>query len=104
MTDYEMIIMELDENELLPDRAASLKLNGLFRLPYTYNTKAKQWGEGKWIHDDCPNINQLYEILRENGFKSRYFSKEVKKKTGKKHKLSFGKLNAACSRRLKITF
>lgn len=85
----EMIIMELDENELLPDRAASLKLNGLFRLPYTYNTKSKQWGEGKWIHDNCPNINQLYEILRENGFKSRYFSKEVKKKTGKKHKYRY---------------
>lgn len=85
----EMVIMDLDENELLPDRAASLKLNGLFRMPYTYNTKAKRWAEGKWLHDDYPNINQLYEILRENGFKSRYFSKDVKKNNKRTRKYKF---------------
>ena len=60
----EQLMKELDEIELSLDRTASLKLNGLFRLPYTYNTKAKKWSEGRWIHDDYPNVNQLYEILR----------------------------------------
>ena len=85
----EQIINELDEVELLPDRAASLKLNGLFRLPYTYNTKAGMWSEGTMLHEDYPNINKLYKKLKRKGFKSRYFGdKDEKKKEVRKYKYS----------------
>ena len=67
------IMQELNETELSIDRASSLKLNGLFRLPYTYNTKAKRWSECSAIHWDFPNVNDLRDELLSNGYKSDYF-------------------------------
>ena len=79
-TDIEQIMKSLNEEELSIDRASSMKLNGLFRLPYTYNTKAKRWGEGYLIHEEICNINELQKRLTEKGFKSPYFSSKKKKK------------------------
>ena len=87
----EQIINELDEVELSIDRAASLKLNGLFRLPYTYNTKAGMWSEGTMLHEEYLNINKLYKKLKRKGFKSRYFGdkdKGEKKTEVRKYKYS----------------
>lgn len=67
------IMKELNETELSIDRASSLKLNGLFRLPYTYNTKAKRWSECRLIHGELPNVNELRKTLLDNGYKSDYF-------------------------------
>lgn len=67
------IMQELNETELSIDRASSLKLNGLFRLPYTYNTKAKRWSECNAVHWDFPNVNDLRKTLLSNGYKSDYF-------------------------------
>lgn len=88
-THIEEIMKSLNEEELSIDKASSMKLNGLFRLPYTYNTKAKRWGEGYLIHEDLPNINELQKTLNKNGFKSPYFSSEKKKKKVSSSKYKF---------------
>lgn len=85
----EEIMKSLNEEELSLDKASSLKLNGLFRLPYTYNTKAKKWSEGYLIHEDLPNINELRETLNAKGFKSQYFSSETKRKKVSSSKYTF---------------
>ncbi len=85
----EEIMKSLNEEELSIDKASSMKLNGLFRLPYTYNTKAKRWSEGYLIHEDLPNINELQKTLNKNGFKSPYFSSEKKKKKVSSSKYTF---------------
>lgn len=87
------IMKELGEKELSIDKSSSLKLNGLFRLPYTYNTKANKWAEGELLHKETPNINTLYKKLKKSGYKSRYFSNEKKsnqekKKNKKQYKFS----------------
>lgn len=83
------ILVELDETELSVDRASSLKLNGLFRLPYSYNTKAKRWSECRLVHEEFPNVNQLRKKLLSNGYKSDYFVEPTgKKKIGKKRVFS----------------
>lgn len=83
------IMLELNENELSVDRASSLKLNGLFRLPYSYNTKAKRWSECRLVHEEFPNVNQLRKKLLSNGYKSDYFVEPTgKKKIGKKRVFS----------------
>lgn len=87
------IMHELNETELSVDRASSLKLNGLFRLPYTYNTKANRWSECRLIHEEYPNINDLRTILLSNEYKSDYFVdySGKTKKTGLKPKIKSGK-------------
>lgn len=75
----EDIMKELKETELSIDKTSSLKLNGLFRVPYTYNSKAKRWAEGRLIHEELLNINELKEILKENNYKSRYFGEKERK-------------------------
>ena len=80
------IMQELSETELSIDRASSIKLNGLFRLPYTYNTKAKRWSECTKVHWEFPNVNDLRKILLSNGYKSDYFvdySGKTRKKDSK---------------------
>lgn len=74
------IMKEIDETELSIDRTSSLKLNGLFRLPYTYNTKAGIWSEVTEIHKEEPNINDLYKQLKEHKYKSRYFKDKDERK------------------------
>lgn len=85
------ILVELDETELSVDRASSLKLNGLFRLPYSYNTKAKRWSECRLIHGDCPNVNELRKKLLSDGYKSDYFVEYSGKKKFNKKKVNSGK-------------
>lgn len=85
------ILVELDETELSVDRASSLKLNGLFRLPYSYNTKAKRWSECRLIHGDCPNVNELRKQLLSDGYKSDYFVEYSGKKKFHKKKVNSGK-------------
>jgi hypothetical protein len=80
------IMQELGETVLTIDKATSIKLNGLFRLPYTYNTKAKRWSECSIIHDEYPNVNDLRKKLLSCGYKSDYFvdySGKTKKKSTK---------------------
>lgn len=87
------IMQELNETVLSIDKASSLKLNGLFRLPYTYNTKANRWSECRAIHWEFPNVNDLRKVLLDNGYKSNYFvdySGKTKKKS-KKPKIKSGK-------------
>lgn len=88
-TNIEQIMKSLNEEELSIDRASSMKLNGLFRLPYTYNTKAKRWGEGYLIHEEICNINELQKKLNETGFKSPYFATQKKKKRVSSNKYKF---------------
>ena len=88
-THIEEIMKSLKEEELSIDKVSSMKLNGLFRLPYSYNTKAKRWAEGRLLHEDLPNINELVEILHENGLKSPFFSTEKKKKKDNSRKYQF---------------
>lgn len=67
------IMTEVGETTLSIDKASSIKLNGLFRLPYTYNTKAKRWSECSPIHDEYPNVNDMRKKLLSCGYKSDYF-------------------------------
>lgn len=86
------IMTEVSETILSIDKASSIKLNGLFRLPYTYNTKAKRWSECSVIHDEYPNINDMRKKLLSCGYKSDYFvdySGKTKKK-GSKPKIKSG--------------
>lgn len=85
----EEIMKELGETELEIDRASSLKLNGLFRLPYSYNSKAKRWAEGKMIHEGLPNINELKDLLNDNGYKSKYFGEKKSTKPISSRKYEF---------------
>ena len=78
------IMLELNELELSIDKASSLKLNGLFRLPYTYNTKAKRWSECRLIHQNYPNINKIRKKLLSKGYSSEYFIDYPKKSKAKK--------------------
>lgn len=81
------IMTELNETELTIDRTSSLKLNGLFRLPYSYNTKSKTWCEGKLFHENEPHIDKLYRKLKKKGYNSQYFGdkKEQSKTQTKKY-------------------
>lgn len=64
----------MNEEEILQlDSPSSFKLNGLFRIPYSYNTKAKMWSYGNMIHDELPNINDIRNTLKQAGYKSNYF-------------------------------
>ena len=67
------IMQELNENELSVDLASSLKLNGLFRVPYSYNTKAKRWSECNLLHEELQDINKFRMKLLKKGYKSDYF-------------------------------
>ena len=82
------IMAELNETELTIDKASSIKLNGLFRLPYSYNTKAKRWSECTMLHEDLQDINKFRKKLLKKGYKSNYFvdyaGKTKKKSSGKK--------------------
>lgn len=72
-------ILDKTSTKLTIDKASSMKLGGLFRLPYSYNTKAKTWSKAQLIHEDLPNINQLKTELQEHGYKSTYFLDQIKK-------------------------
>ena len=47
-------------NFLRVDRAASLKMAGYFRLPGTYNSKAKKWGDFAFLHEDRLDVVDFY--------------------------------------------
>lgn len=72
------------------DRSSSLKLNGLFRFPFSYNTKSNTWGNAEVIHYEEKNINELRKTLQNKGYKSQYFKdyerKKEKKQKPKQHK------------------
>ena len=74
-------IKELMNNEevLQLDSPSSFKLNGLFRIPYSYNTKAQMWSYGNMIHNELPNINDMRNTLKQAGYKSRYFEEKKQK-------------------------
>lgn len=74
------ILQELKEEHLQVDRASSMKLNGLFRVPYSYNTKANKWSEATLIHDEEPNINEIIKTYKEHGFTSKYAKPKIKEK------------------------
>lgn len=70
----------MNEEEILQlDSPSSFKLNGLFRIPYSYNTKAKMWSFGNMIHDELPNINDIRNTLKQAGYKSNYFEDKKQK-------------------------
>lgn len=74
-------LADLPEANLEVDRGASMRLSGLFRLPFTYNTKAKRWSTGVLLHKRRPNIIKLIKSLYRYGFRCYDFSPEsVKEK------------------------
>ena len=68
------IMADLGERVLSIDEGASKKLEGLFRFPYTYNTTYRGWGEGRLIHEETPNINNLFQSIYEAGWNCGDFS------------------------------
>lgn len=64
---------EFNETILTLDKNASMKLSGLYRLPYTYNTSAKMWSHGELIHEEIPHVNQLKDKLFEMGYTSDHW-------------------------------
>lgn len=74
------ILSELKEEHLEVDKASSMKLNGLFRVPYSYNTKANKWSEARLIHEEEPNINDILTAYKEHGYKSKYARPKIKAK------------------------
>lgn len=83
-THIEDIMKELNETELSVDRASSMKLNGLFRLPFSYNTKARRWSECTLVHENLQDIKKFRKKLVKKGYKSDYFVDYPKKKRKKK--------------------
>ena len=79
----EDIMTELNETELTLDKASSLKLNGLFRLPFSYNTKAKRWSECSLLHEDLQSIKKFRKKLLRKGYSSDYFVDYTPKKKKK---------------------
>ena len=69
------IMRELGEDILSIDESASKKLEGLFRLPYTYNTKYHGWSNGKLLHEDVRNINELFAEIHDSGWDCGDFSR-----------------------------
>lgn len=67
-----------NEEVLTLDSPSSFKLNGLFRIPYSYNTKVERWSYGNMIHEELPNINDIRNILKEAGYTSNYFAEKQK--------------------------
>ena len=60
----------LDDNpeelgELSIDQAASSKLAGWFRLPLTYNTKAKRWGKLQILREQRYTLQELIDCVPE---------------------------------------
>ena len=88
---------EINENILTLDKNASMKLGGLYRLPYTYNTSAKMWSHGELIHEEIPHVNQLKDKLFGMGYTSTHWKsnkqleknreRTIRKYTYKKSKL-----------------
>lgn len=70
--DIQKIMDEIKENVLSVDNASSQKLNGLFRLPYTYNTTAKMWSFGTMIHKNIKHVNVLKDELMQLGYGSTH--------------------------------
>ena len=68
------------------DKAASLKLNGLFRFPYSYNTKSNSWSNGELIHTEISNINDIRKTMYQAGYKSEYSSNDYQLFVTKKKK------------------
>lgn len=83
-THIDEIMEEVNEKVLKTDKSASLKLNGLFRLPYTYNTKAKRWSECTILHEDLQDINTFRKKLLKKGYTSAYFVDKKGKSQKKK--------------------
>ena len=88
------IMEELEENILEIDKKATMNLNGIFRLPYTYNTKAKKWSTGELIHETIPHVNQLKDKLIGLGFNSEHW-KTKKQKDYEKSKSIYQTYKAA---------
>lgn len=84
-SNIETIITNTNESELALDRATSFKLNGLFRVPYSFNTKANLWTNGIFIHNEINNINELVKQLKNSGYNSEYHKVAKKKKQTKKN-------------------
>lgn len=92
-THIEDIMIELNETELSIDRASSMKLNGLFRLPFSYNTKAKRWSECSLLHENLQDIKKFRKKLLRKGYTSDYFLDYPKRKK-KKKKVTKEEINA----------
>lgn len=78
MTHIKKVMSDLNETELSLDGVASSRLNGLFRFPYSYNSKAQKWTEGVMLHKSRPNINDNLKIMQQNGFHCYTYSKTNK--------------------------
>ena len=74
ISQIQQIMADLGEQVLSIDEGASKKLEGLFRLPYTYNTKYQGWSEGKLLHQETPNINDLFQAVHDAGWNCGDFS------------------------------
>ncbi len=84
---YKAAMDKIGDSVLSLDERASKRVSGLFRLPYSYNSKTQTWAEGEMLHTDRIHVNTLHGALMALGFlKITYDYKEDPKKETKKAK------------------
>lgn len=74
--EIEGIMSELGETELSIDRPSSLKINGLYRLPFSYNTNAACFGYGYLLHNEVLHIKELHAKISKKKYSNGKIAKE----------------------------
>ena len=64
------VLRALGEEVLEVDEGASKRITGLYRVPYTYNTKTGTWGSGLMLHYDRLHMNLLAAMVSDMGYRS----------------------------------
>lgn len=70
---YKAAMASIGESVLSIDDGASKKLTGLFRVPYSYNSKAHTWATGELLHYERIHVNTLIGALQSLGYSDNDF-------------------------------
>lgn len=65
---YKAAIQSIGESVLSLDEGASKRPSGLYRVPYSYNSKTCTWATGELLHYDRINVDVLLGALQSLGF------------------------------------
>lgn len=65
---FKCAISSIGESVLSLDEGASIKCSGLFRVPYSYNTKSHTWATGELLHYERIHIDTLLGALVALGY------------------------------------